>query len=329
VIGRALARQVAWAFGIALPAGALLVTGLQALRLSPIAAAARASASEWAGALGAAALLGVEPVAPAAFAVAVVLVALRWQGQGELLAARAAGLSPLRLAGPSMAVVLAATLLLALCSVRVAPLAARHLARTWEGLLPRAIAGAVRPGAMVEVVPGLEVYAARRRAGGTLEDVVVAYDGAVLAARVAEVRVAEGSAGPRLVVQAERGALARGAARAGFERLVLPVDLGEAVASRRGAIGSPGEVALRGGASASFCLVALAALLASLLGAARPATLVLSVAALVAVRELAARAFGPQGGAVTALGGGLPVLVLVPPLVVLALLAARRDAVLI
>jgi hypothetical protein len=327
VIGRALAWQVALAFGIALPAGALLVAALQALRLSPVAAAAGAGASEWAFALGAAALLGVEPVAPAAFAIAAVLVVLRWEAGGELLAARAAGLSPGRLAGATLVVALAASLLLAFVSTILAPAAVRHLEGTWQALLPRAIAGTVRPGAMVEVLPGLQVYAARRGPEGTLEDVVVAQGDAVLAARSARVRVLAGESGPALVVEAERGALRRGALEARFSRLVLPVELGAEVALRRGAIGGP---AVAGGsrlAAASFCLVAIASLLAALLCAARPATLALLVAGLVAARELALRVgAAEQEGLGPGLAAALPVLVLAVPLGILSILAARRDS---
>lgn len=326
VIGRALAGQVALAFGIALPAGALLVAALQALRLSPVAAAAGAGASEWAWALGAAALLGVEPIAPAAFAIATALVALRWHAGGELLAARAAGLSPARLAGATLVVALAASLLVALVSTRLAPAAVRHLEGTWQTLLPRAVAGTVRPGAMVEVLPGLQVYAARRGPGGNLEDVVVAQGEVVLAARSARVSVNAAASGPALVVEAEQGALRRGGLEARFSRLVLPVDLGEVVALRRGAIGAPAAGRGRGQAAASFCLAAIASLLAALLCAARPAALSLLVAAIVAARELAFRVAAAAGEHLgPALASAVPVLVLAAPLAVLSILAVRRD----
>jgi hypothetical protein len=165
---------------------------------------------------------------------------------------------------------------------------------------------------MVEVLPGLQVYAARRGADGSLADVVVAQGDAVLAARRARVRVS----GDALVVEAEKGTLRRGALEARFDELVLPVDLREEVAVRRSAIGTP-SVGARTTSFVTFALVALASVLGGLLLAARPASLALLAAALVAGRELAARAGVP---------GALLVVAMALPLAALALFATRRDA---
>ena len=114
MITRALAVPLAIAFALALAASTALATLLQAVRLSPIVAAARPSPQQWGEALGWAALAGLEPIAPAAFAIAAVLVLSRWHATGELLAARAAGLTAVRLAAGGLAVVVVAAVGLAL-----------------------------------------------------------------------------------------------------------------------------------------------------------------------------------------------------------------------
>ncbi|MBI2895168.1 MAG: LptF/LptG family permease [Deltaproteobacteria bacterium] len=314
MIARALARDVAASFVLALTGGASLLTLIQSVRLAPVAAAARASGGEWLLAIGLSLVVAAEAIAPAAFAFAVVLTALRWQAGGEILAARAAGLGGFRLWSGALRTAAGAGVVVAALSLAAVPAAMRQLERLLGDLVPRALVGAIRPGALVEVVPGVSIYAGDRRPDGALDDVLVATEDTVLAAASARAYLA----GPMsLVLDARRGELRRGPIAMRFERLTLPLDLMGAARSRLAALPRAPRTSFtawrRASSPVSFLLVAHQLSAAAVELARRPGWLTVLAILLVGMREVAIRAAEESQGRLGApVAAWMPVAILLP-----------------
>ena len=237
LLNRYLAREVIGVLLVTGPALCLLVMLLQSMRLLPTVIAADLGPSD---VLRLAAALSVPVIAvalPAAAVVTVLMVLARLEGDGELIALRSCGASSARLARAPVVVCAAVAVIAGLLSLYAEPIAYRSLEARLGALLLRSALGRVRPGVIVEIVPGLMVTADRRR-GDLLERVVIE-DGrrapsTLLAAASATFEPVHGLPAARLIVEdgtvqsrTPSGVLTR----ASFARLEGTVDLSGAAGS--------------------------------------------------------------------------------------------------